>query len=82
MKEQDFLAAATCPIRVFLVPCYRTGSVCCNDPGSVFVTKLFQSFQPINDELLPSPPHYAGDPMYVFKTFSKTKKPSLQINDL
>lgn len=81
MKGQDLLAVAICLMWVFVVPCYGTGSVCCNDTVSGFVIKLFQFFQPIN-EPLPSLSPYAGDPMYVLKTFSKTKKSGLQINDL
>lgn len=77
-----FLAVVACLIWAIVVPCYRTGSVCRNHVGSGFVIKLFQFFQLINDELLPCPAHYTGDPMYVFKTFSKTKKSSLQRNDL
>lgn len=76
------MAVAACLLQAFVVPCYGTGSVCCNDTGSGFVIELFQSFQPINDELFPSPSHCSGDPIYVFNTFSKTEKSGLQTNDL
>lgn len=48
--------------------------VCCNEIGSVFIIQLFQSFQPINDELLPSPSPCTRVPLYVFlRHFSKVR---------
>lgn len=56
--------------------------VCSNGIRSIFVIKLYQFFQAINDELLLSPSHHTRAPLYAFlKHFPKVRNDDV-LNEL